>query len=284
MDAAKAIDIGNVASQAIQDIRALAVSKGVPAASSVCALRLLTKLFGNDGAFASPSMLMLGSDVSSTSFIPDISGVFSGESTLASLRVSVTSGKIDVDCTPSEFDELTRLTTSDVVFSALYACLEFAKTSEGAYVIIQTGAYDRVYEIASELLNNWACVVDASIDEDNVLELAALSLTIQISTEVARSLRKSDIDASTTTKLALFACLVERFILSTMKPTSITLSNLRKTKVSCALLASVSMDERLKFGWQMRSPSGQASLRDEAALFLRLRKTDLARRTKRKNW
>jgi len=270
VDAAKAIDIGNVASQAIQDIRALAVSKGVPAASSVCALRLLTKLFGNDGAFASPSMLMLGSDdVSSTSFIPDISGVFSGESTLASLRVSVTSGKIDVDCTPSEFDELTRLTTSDVVFSALYACLEFAKTSEGAYVIIQTGAYDRVYEIASELLNNWACVVDASIDEDNVLELAALSLTIQISTEVARSLRKSDIDASTTTKLALFACLVERFILSTMKPTSITLSNLRKTKVSCALLASISMDERLKFGWQMRSPSGQASLRDEAALFLR---------------
>ena len=34
-------------------------------------------------------------------------------------------------------------------------------------------------------MNNWACVVDASIDEDNVLELTALSLTIQISTEVA---------------------------------------------------------------------------------------------------
>ena len=273
VDAAKAIDIGNVASQAIPHVRALAVSKAVPAASSVCALRLLTKLFGNDGAFASPSMLILGSDDdSSAAFIPDMTGAFaSGDNiSLASLRVSLKSEeKIEVDCTPSEFDELARLTSSDVVFSALHACLEFAKTSEGAYVLMRTGAYDRVCELASDLLDECASMVDAPVDEADVLKLSALSLSIQVSTELAMSLRNSDIDSSITTKLASFACLAERFILSAMKPTSITLSNLRKTKVCCALLAAVSSDERLKFGWQLQSPNGQANLRDEAALFLR---------------
>ena len=88
----------NVASQAIPQIRDLAVSNAVPAASSVCALRLLTKLFGNGGAFASPSMLVLGSDdFSSSMFIPDISSAFtsvdSNNNSLASLRVAITSGE-----------------------------------------------------------------------------------------------------------------------------------------------------------------------------------------------
>ena len=274
-DAARAIDIGNVASQAIPQIRDLAVSNAVPAASSVCALRLLTKLFGNGGAFASPSMLVLGSDdFSSSMFIPDISSAFtsvdSNNNSLASLRVAITSGEqIQVDCDPSKFDELARLTSSDVVFSALYACLELAKTPEGAYVLAQTGAYDRVCELVAKLLNEYTPMADESFEELDVLKLATLNLSIQISTELARSLRNSDIDSSVTSKLASFACLVERYILSAMKPTSITLSNLRKAKVCCALLSSISSDERLKFGWQVQSPNGQANLRDEAALFLR---------------
>jgi hypothetical protein len=220
-------------------------------------------------------MLVLGSDdFSSSMFIPDISSAFtsvdSNNNSLASLRVAITSGEqIQVDCDPSKFDELARLTSSDVVFSALYACLELAKTPEGAYVLAQTGAYDRVRELVAKLLNEYTPMADESFEELDVLKLATLNLSIQISTELARSLRNSDIDSSVTSKLASFACLVERYILSAMKPTSITLSNLRKAKVCCALLSSISSDERLKFGWQVQSPNGQANLRDEAALFLR---------------
>ena len=45
-------------------------------------------------------------------------------------------------------------------------------------------------------------MADESFDELDVLKLATLNLSIQISTELAGSLRNSDIDSSATSKLA----------------------------------------------------------------------------------
>lgn len=278
-DAAKAIDIGNLASQAIQDIRTLALSSNTSVKSSVCALRLITKLFSNGGSFASPSMLIAGGgDIVSSSltelpFIPDLVGLSRmGYARLSSLRASIRSNasgdnEIEIDCSSSEFDELARFTPTDVIFSALYCMLEFAKTSEGAYALIKTGAYDRVYEITAELKNECNNFEDAPGDED-VLKLSALHLAIQISTELAKT-SSSFSDEYSCSKLAAFACLIERYVEKSLKPSSISLNSLRKANVCCALIAAMSNDERLKFGWQARSPNGQARIRDGASIFLR---------------